>query len=400
MAKAENRSIWNRGFTCAFFANLLLCLSQHTANTLIATYAGFLGAGAVLVGTISGLYFGVAFAARPISGPVITLMDKKKLMIATYIAGIVTNVAYALAGSVPFFILARILHGLEFAFVGSLNLTIASDSLPREKLGSGIGIFGIGGALSQAVGPGMGIAIRDFAAARWGEGGGYTAVFLASALFMLIALVPVFLIPHVKQTAEQRSALGKWYRNIVARETLTSALLMCLISVSGILYTTYMVPYAEELGIGSIAAFFTVYALVLLGARPFFSYLSDRVGMNAVIVPSLCVFALSFLAVGLGRSLGMMLLGAVLGALGYGAVNPILQALCIRTVPPERRGVASNTQYFGMDLGFFLGPLLGGLLYSAFGRYSAMYLVGGIAPLVLALALFLLIWGKLKQRLY
>ena len=393
MAKAENRS-------CAFFANLLLCLSQHTANTLIATYAGFLGAGAVLVGTISGLYFGVAFAARPISGPVITLMDKKKLMIATYIAGIVTNVAYALAGSVPFFILARILHGLEFAFVGSLNLTIASDSLPREKLGSGIGIFGIGGALSQAVGPGMGIAIRDFAAARWGEGGGYTAVFLASALFMLIALVPVFLIPHVKQTAEQRSALGKWYRNIVARETLTSALLMCLISVSGILYTTYMVPYAEELGIGSIAAFFTVYALVLLGARPFFSYLSDRVGMNAVIVPSLCVFALSFLAVGLGRSLGMMLLGAVLGALGYGAVNPILQALCIRTVPPERRGVASNTQYFGMDLGFFLGPLLGGLLYSAFGRYSAMYLVGGIAPLVLALALFLLIWGKLKQRLY
>ncbi len=400
MAKAENRSIWNRGFTCAFFANLLLCLSQHTANTLIATYAGFLGAGAVLVGTISGLYFGVAFAARPISGPVITLMDKKKLMIATYIAGIVTNVAYALAGSVPFFILARILHGLEFAFVGSLNLTIASDSLPREKLGSGIGVFGIGGALSQAVGPGMGIAIRDFAAARWGEGGGYTAVFLASALFMLIALVPVFLIPHVKQTAEQRSALGKWYRNIVARETLTSALLMCLISVSGILYTTYMVPYAEELGIGSIAAFFTVYALVLLGARPFFSYLSDRVGMNAVIVPSLCVFALSFLAVGLGRSLGMMLLGAVLGALGYGAVNPILQALCTRTVPPERRGVASNTQYFGMDLGFFLGPLLGGLLYSAFGRYSAMYLVGGIAPLVLALALFLLIWGKLKQRLY
>ena len=400
MTKTEKSGIWNRGFTCAFFANLLLCLSQHTANTLISTYAGFLGAGAVLVGTISGLYFGVAFAARPISGPVITLLDKKKLMIATYIAGVVTNVAYAAAGSVPFFILARILHGLEFAFVGSLNLTIASDSLPREKLGSGIGIFGIGGALSQAVGPGMGIAIRDFAAARWGEGGGYTAVFLTSALFMLLALIPIFLIPYVKQTAEQRSALGKWYRNIVAKETLTSALLMCLISVSGILYTTYMVPYAAELGIGGIGVFFTVYAVVLLGARPLFALLSDRVGMDKVIVPSLIVFALSFLAVGLGRSLGMLLLGAVLGALGYGAVNPILQTLCIRTVPPERRGVASNTQYFGMDLGFFLGPLLGGFLYGALGRYAAMYLIGGIAPLVLCLGCFLLIWGKLKDRLY
>ena len=108
----RNNSIWNRGFTCAFFANLLLCLSQNTANTLISTYASYLGAGAVLVGAISGLYFGVAFAARPISGPVITLLDKRKIMIATYIAGVVTNVAYALAGSVPLFILARILHGL------------------------------------------------------------------------------------------------------------------------------------------------------------------------------------------------------------------------------------------------------------------------------------------------
>ena len=400
MAKTENRGIWNRGFTCAFFANFLLCLSQHTANTLISTYAGYLGAGAVLVGAVSGLYFGVAFAARPISGPVITLMDKKKLMIATYIAGVVTNLAYAAAGSVPFFILARVLHGLEFAFVGSLNLTIASDSLPREKLGSGIGIFGIGGALSQAVGPSIGIAIRDLGTRLRGEGGGYTAVFLTSALFMLLALIPIFLIPHVKQTEEQRSALGKWYRNIVSRETLSSALLMCLISVSGVLYTTYMVPYAKELGIGSIGVFFTVYAVVLLGARPFFAHLSDRVGMGAVIIPSLVVFALSFLVIGLGRSLGMMLLGAVLGALGYGAVNPIIQTLCIRTVQPERRGVASNTQYFGMDLGFFLGPLLGGFLYSAFGRYSAMYLIGGIAPLALCLLCFLLIWGKLKQRLY
>ena len=284
--------------------------------------------------------------------------------------------------------------------MGSLNLTIASDSLPREKLGSGIGVFGIGGALSQAVGPSMGIAIRDWGAARWGEGGGYTAVFLVSALFMLLALIPCIIIPAGKPTEEQKKAIGKWYRNIIAGETVTSALLLCLVSVSSILYSTYMVHYAKELGLGSIGIFFTVYALVLLFSRPFFGRLSDRVGMNAVILPSLGVFALSFVAVGLGRSMGMMLLGAVLGALGYGALNPIIQTLCIRTVPPERRGVASNTQYFGMDLGYFLGPLMGGVLYSALGRYSAMYLIGGVAPLALALVLFLLIWGKLKQRLY
>ncbi|MBR4692414.1 MAG: MFS transporter [Oscillospiraceae bacterium] len=400
MTKTEKHSIWNRGFTCAFFANFLLCFSQNTANTLISTYASFLGAGAVLVGMVSGLYFGVAFAARPISGPVITILDKKKIMLATYAMGVVTNTAYALAGSVPMFILARVLHGLQFAFVGSLNLTIASDSLPNDRLGSGIGVFGIGTSLAQAISPSVGIAIRDWAGARWGEGAGYTAVFLTAAFVMLLALIPCILIPAGKPTAEERAALGKWYRNILAKETIPGALLLCLVSVSSILYTTYMVPYAAERGVAGIGAFFTVYSLVLVGARPLFGRLSDRLGTDKVLLPGLAIFALSFLTVSQGRSLAAMLAGAVLGALGFGALNPIIQTLCIRTVPPERRGVASNTEYFGMDLGYFLGPMLGGLLYNAFGSYSSVFLIGGIVPLAATFLLFILIWGKLKNRLY
>ena len=95
----------------------------------------------------------------------------------------------------------------------------------------------------------------------------------------------------------------------------------------------------------------------------------------------------------------MLLAGAVLGALGYGALNPAIQTLCIRTVRPERRGVASNTEYFGMDLGYFLGPLLGGILYAS-GSYSSMYLIGGIVPLGVGLGLFLLTWGRMKDKLY
>ena len=399
METKKRTTIWNRGYTCAFFANLLLCFSQNTVNPLISTYATWLGAGAVLVGTISGLYFGVAFAARPISGPAITILDKKKLMIATYTLGFLTNIIYALAGSVPVFIVARCIHGLQFAFVGSLNLVIASDSLPREKLGSGIGIFGIGGALATAIGPSIGIAVRDWGEALWGERAGYTAVFLAGALFMLLGVLPCALLPLKKQSKEERASLGKWYQNILAVETIPPSILLGLISVSNILYSTYMVPYAEELGIENIGLFFTVYAVFLLGARPFFGRLSDRVGMDKVMYPALATFALSFIAVGFGRSMAWMLVGAVLDALGYGALNPAIQTLCIRTVEAERRGVASNTQYFGMDLGYFLGPMLGGVLYRS-GSYSNMYLIGGIAPLVLAFLIFALSWGRMKNRLY
>ena len=95
--ETKKATIWTRGYVCALLANVCLCFSQHCVNSLISTYATFLGASAVLVGTISGLYFGVACAARPISGPTIALVDKRKLMIWVYAAGVVTNLIYAVA---------------------------------------------------------------------------------------------------------------------------------------------------------------------------------------------------------------------------------------------------------------------------------------------------------------
>ena len=49
-------------------------------------------------------------------------------------------------------------------------------------------------------------------------------------------------------------------------------------------------------------------------------------------------------------------LGGVIAALGVGATQPSLQAMCMQTEVPLKRSVASNTIYVGMDSGLFLGP--------------------------------------------
>ena len=395
--ETKKPTIWTRGYICAFLGNLFLCFSQHCVNSLISTYASFLGASAVLVGTIAGLYFGVACATRPIAGPAITMANKKKLMIWVYVAGVVTNLIYAAAANVGVFIAARILHGLQFAFVGSLGLTIVSDSVPREKLGSAVGLYGAAVALAMALGPSMGISMRDWATLRWGQAGGYTAVFLMAAVFMFLAIIPTLLLPDMKRP--EKGSLGAWYRNILAKETLLPTVLLGLVSMSSTMFNAYMVPYAETLGIPNIALFFTVYAIVLLAARPLFGKLADRVDTAKILVPGLIVFALSYVVVAMARSLPVMLLGAGLAALGFGASNPTIQTLCIRTVEPERRGVASNTQYFGIDLGYFLGPFLGGMIYSR-SDYSVMYLCTGVIPQIVCLILFVVTWRRLKKRLY
>ena len=118
----KKNSIWNRMFTCAFIANFMLCISQFIVNPLVATYADYLGADQVLTGVISGLYFGVAFAARPVSGPVITILNKKKIMIFAYTLGMIVNLGYAFPEVYRFLSYPESSTD-SVRLIGSLNLT-------------------------------------------------------------------------------------------------------------------------------------------------------------------------------------------------------------------------------------------------------------------------------------
>ena len=106
-------------------------------------------------------------------------------------------------------------------------------------------------------------------------------------------------------------------------------------------------------------------------------------------MPGAIIFALSFLVVGLGKSLPVFLLGAALAALGFGSAQPAIQVMGMQSVSPLRRGVASNTNYFGIDLGFFVGPTLGGVVNKTTGSLSNMFLLG-MVPVFVALAVFLI----------
>lgn len=394
----QYKTMWNRGYICAFIANALLCFSQNFLNTLISEYAGILGAGTILAGLITGLYFGISFAARPFSGPAITKLNKKHIMYFAYCMGVVVNVVYAISSNSAMFIVARVLHGIQFAFIGSLNLVLAADYLPKEKMGSGLGFFGVGGAIATAIGPTIGMNVCDWGNATFGGTMGYKIVFLVSAFCMLISIVPCALMPYKRENKEDIDKLGKWYKNIVAVESIFPAVLMLCFSMASILFTSYMKLFAQERNIANIGYFFTVYALALLAARPLCGKLLDKYGIKMVFYPASICFILSFIVVGSCHSLLVSFLGAVLAAIGYGAVQPSIQTLCVSCVPPLRRGVASNTNYFGLDLGYFLGPLLGGFVIDMTGSYATMYYTA-VIPVIIGIIIFSLGWSSFKEHL-
>ena len=394
----KKNTIWTHNYVCILLANCLLQMSHSSTNALVSTYASFLGAGPKLMGLLTGLFFAVALAMRPVAGPVQTRADHKKLMLGVFVIGCVVNVGYALFHAIPAFFLFRLLHGVQYAFVGSLCMLIASNSLPQEKLASGLGMFGASTAISQAIAPHIGLTLRAWGTARGGEDFGYTAMFVFAAVMMAAALVPTAMLRADRRAPRASAGAGKWYRNILSRNALAPSAALMLLVIAYSLYNGYMVPYAEELGVENIGVFFTVMAVVMLAIRPLSGALSDRVGMRTLMLPSCALFLASFFLVGRASALGLILAGGAVAAAGYGAANPVVQALTMQLEPREKRAVASNTLYIGMDVGNFVGPLLGGFVRDFAGNYRAVILFGA-APAALAIMLFLLTWPSCRRRM-
>ncbi len=400
MKAKQGQTIWTRNFICMMAANFLLLMSNFSSNTLVSTYATYLGAGPTLMGFLTGMFYGIALAMRPVAGPVQSRANHRKLLIAVFGLGCIVNVGYALFPSIPMFVAFRVLHGVQYAFYGSLSMTVAADSLPREKLASGLGFYALSGAVAQAIAPQIGIDLVLWGTAQRSENFGYSILFAFCALMMLLSLIPLIALKDEQRetAAETAAAAGKWYQNIVSRHAIMPAVVMMLIMMSYSIFNGYMVPFGAELGIENIGIFFTVFACAMLVIRPVSGWLSDKLGLRNVLLPTLFLFCISYLLIGSASAIPMILVGAVLAAIGFGTGNPLTQALTVQTETRVRRSVASNTLYIGMDIGFFMGPLLGGVIRDLSGSFKAVILAGSV-PLALALVVFIIAWKPCARRM-
>ena len=350
----------------------MLGISHFSVNPLVASYAIHLGASALVMGILTGLFFGVALSMRPIAGPVITKFDKRKLMIMVFAIGGVANIGYALFHNISAFILFRFLHGVQYSLVGTLTMTLAGDSLPKEKMASGMGIYGLCGSIGMAVGPYIGLNLLHFGTYLRDESFGFTSVFLFAMMSFFVGIIPSYILLPDRKTKQDILSTGAWYKNIASVHAIAMSIVMFFNFVGWSLYNVYIVEYAKELEISGISAFYTVLAMGLMITRPASGLLTDRLGLDRILPPALILFAVSFLIIGFSKSIGTMLAGAAIAAIGFGSFQPALFSMCILSETPLKRSVASNTLYIGIDLGFFLGPIMGSIVYEMY-NYSIMF---------------------------
>jgi len=375
----------------------MLGIAHFSVNPLVASYAMHLGASALIMGILTGLFFGIALSMRPVAGPVITKCDKRKLMIMVFAIGGVVNIGYALFHNISAFIVFRFLHGVQYSLVGSLTMTLAGDNLPKEKMASGMGIYGLCGSVGMAIGPTIGINLLYFGTYLKNESFGFTCVFLFAMMGFFVGVIPSYILLPDRKTRQDILNTGAWYKNIASVHAIPMSIVMFFVFVGWSLYNVYIVEFAKELEISGISSFYTVLAMVLMITRPASGWLTDRFGLARILPPALILFAVSFLIIGFSKSIGTMLAGAAIAAVGFGSFQPALFSMCILSETSLKRSVASNTLYIGIDLGLFLGPIMGSIVYEMY-NYSTMFKTASLMILIAFIVLILLLPAYYRRR--
>lgn len=373
---AKKEPLWSRDFLLIMAANLTVFIGFQILMPIMPLYVESLGVSEGLIGLVTGAFTLTGVITRPYTGRILDNRGRRPIYILGMIICTAAIFSYSLAGTVLLLFLFRLFHGIGWGISSTSTNTIASDFIPKSRLGEGMGYFGLTTVLSMAIAPSIGLFLIHYTS--------YHNIFILSALITIVATVLALLL-HIKPM--EKKPENKERAPLLEKKAFQPAVAIFFITLTYGAIVTFLAIYTAQLGISNIGPFFTVYALTLLLARPISGKLSDAKGDVFVIVPGIIALIIAMVLLSFAKTMPLFLMAGFVYGIGFGATNPALQALAVRNVKPDRRGAATGTYINGFDLGIGLGSVLWGLISSVTG-FAHMYLLCTI-PLVFSLLSFL-----------
>jgi MFS family permease len=352
--------IVNSIFISVFFANMALGFGRQMSNSLLAKYADSMGAEASQIGLLMGMFAITALSFRFIAGPAMDTYNRKYLLIGAMSIMTVAYLGFSISRSIQSLMCFRLLQGCGNAFGNAVCIVMISEALPKEKFSTGMGYYSLAQVIVQAIAPSVGLYMVDLV--------GYSVTYVINGGIMTCAIVVASRIKiHFKRTKAFRISPD----TIIAREAILPAIILLLLAIGFNTINSFLIVFAGKQGVSrNIGLFFTVYAITLLFTRPMVGRLTDKYGLVKIVIPAILCTASSFIIISFSRSLPLFLVAAFVNAFGYGACQPAIQSLSMKTVPSDRRGSAGSTNYIGTDTGTIIGPILAGTIAQYWGYFS------------------------------
>lgn len=363
---SEQVPLCTKSYLLTLASNFFVMMGISMLMSTLPLYAKALGGSNVMAGLVVGIYALSSLLCRPFVGLLLDTRGRKPLLVGGGLILLASFMSFHLAASVAALLLIRVVQGTGFSAQSTAAGTIVSDVVPASRLAEGLGYYGISITLPTAFGPSLGLELIG----RYG----YDALFNAATGFAAAGLVLMLGIGYEKRRPPARSAAQKAPTpSLIEKSALLPGLVMFFIALGLAGIITFLPQFAAERRIEGIGTYFTFYAAALIAARLFSGKVADQAGSGWVIYPGVLMVIASFVVLSFARSLPVSLVSAVLFGLGFGSVQPAMNAIAIQRVRPERKGAASAVFIAAMDIGMAVGSIAWGALSEQWG-FALVYL--------------------------
>ncbi|MBR2684989.1 MAG: MFS transporter [Erysipelotrichaceae bacterium] len=357
MEKKER--IWTGTFVLVFLINLFNGIAMYMTNPVMPDYLTEMQVPFALTGIISSILSWVSMTLRPFSGWASDRYNQKKMMILFYGLNSLSLFLYPLCPNVFWIIMVRILHGISFGFTATLSLTFATTFLKKSALAESLAYLSLGQLIGSMFGPQIGSMIADAFSMKW--------VFFLAALLNGIAFLIIFFLPYQFEAMETKEAFRIRADQLIYKDALPYMILIGIFSIGNGIISYYLRNFGTVRKIDNVALFFTVNSLAMALLKPIASKIHDRRGIACIIYPAFLLSAISMVLLSGATTLYVVLIAAVLKAMGQGTGSPALQAESARVAERGKSGVAISTCLVGQDLGNIIGPMAGSLVIETCG---------------------------------
>lgn len=345
-----------------------------------ALWAGLIGFGPAIPATICG----------PLWGKVADRIGYRFMLLRALLCAALLLALMGLAPSPIILLALRMVQGSLTGTVFSAQALVAA-AVPEKETGRSLGLLQMSVSLGATIGPVAGGVTAQLL--------GYRSTFIGAGILLGMAAVVVYFFAHepaqrtkAEAAAEERPSII----SVLVIPAFAAALLLMLVSQMALTSLFPVIPlFVQDLlhSTRDVAAD-TGWVMALSGlAAAGGAYLAGRwqrrLGLKPLLIGAVTLSALLLLPQAFVGSYTAFLLIRAPTAFAFGAISSTVGIWAATSSPREARGTAFGLLGSASNMGFGVGPLLGGAIAAS----------AGIRPLFVLSALVLgsipLVWGAL-----
>lgn len=355
--------LWTKSFMAAFLSNLF---TAHSFYIVLACMPLFVMDNLRLseyhVGFVMGAFSITGVLVRPFAGLLVDTAGRYKVYVFAVFVLALCTMSYIFAVSFVTITLFRLVHGIGWGLTSTAGSTVAADVVPASRRAEGLGYYAVTMSVGMALGPALGVFLWDKLP--------YKQVFIVCALLACFALVAALFVrlPHV-----EKSSAGFSLGRLIEKRVLGISVMQFFYGISYGSIMSFAIIYGKRLGVENSGLFFMLFAVVVTVLRPIVGRKADESGPGNMMGVGFIVLMAAMLMLSFAKGKVPYFGAALLVGLGAAIVMPLLVAMAMNVVAPNRRGAANATAFMSFDAGIGLGSVIFGKIASA-TSISTMYL--------------------------